>query len=221
MYDDDVDHLFLGDSQAGLEGLLHWSGSQSTKHGGQLKRIAANVISLIRFLISMEEDEYGNLFFERFMRLPLKHLRDINFSKHIIPEGSSGIMSSSARHGNTADACEILSLIVQYHVDENGDPDPVDLLYMCNGNVTCKEYFVQWFQETAREEVGRATTSCTFHVQINLWPYMCMSVLQMLRNIAARSAPKVVKRALQWSEVSMRAVPLQADENEGEIEVSK
>lgn len=45
------------------------------------------------------------------------------------------------------------------------------------------------------------------------------SNIKMLRNIAARSAPKVVKRANQWSEVSLRAVPLQADENEGEIEV--
>lgn len=155
MYDDDVDHLFLGDPQVG-QGLLHWSGSQSTKHGGQLKRIAANVISLIRFLISMEDNDFGNIFFERFMRLPLKSLREINFVKHILPEGSTGIMSSSARLGNTADACEILSLIVQYHVDENGDPDPVDLLYMCNDNAACKDYFVQWFQETAREEVSNS-----------------------------------------------------------------
>lgn len=160
MYDDDVDRLFLGDPETGHAGLLHWSGSQSTKHGGQLKRIAANVISLIRFLISLEPDDYGNLFFERFMRLPLHSLRDINFSKHILPEGGSGIISRSTRQGNAIDACEILSLIVQYHVDEDGDPDPVDLLYMCNDNVACKDYFVQWFQETAREEVRHKRNFC-------------------------------------------------------------
>ena len=153
MYDDDVDRLFLGDSDT-MRGLLYWSGSHSTKHDGQLKRIATNVISLIRFLISLEPNEDGNLFFERFMQYPLQSLREINFAKHITPEGSSGLMSSSSRQGNCADACEILSLIVQYHVDQYGDPDHVDLLFMCGGNVACKEYFLQWFQDTAREEVG-------------------------------------------------------------------
>ena len=47
-----------------------------------------------------------------------------------------------------------------------------------------------------------------------------LCVVQMIRNIAARAAPKVVRRAEQWDEVTLRAVPLQADEQEGGIEVS-
>jgi len=84
IYDDDVDFLFMGtyDGTCGL-GLLHWSGLASGNHSGQLKRICGPAIGLITFLLTTQF-EGDNIFYERFILLPVQGLKLINFVKHIL-----------------------------------------------------------------------------------------------------------------------------------------
>jgi hypothetical protein len=162
MYDDDVDFLLLGNKDQG--GLIRWSGASSTKHDGQLKRIAASVIALLRLLLTLEPDDYGiNIFFDRCMRIPVNSLLDINFSKHIAPDNSSSLMSGSSRSGSADDACEILSLIMQCHVTEDGEPENVDINYLLNDNARSRDLFMAWLQESAREEVTSRSVHLIIH----------------------------------------------------------
>lgn len=150
MYEDVVDTLYLGNEE--YDGLITWCGSSSTKHSGQLKRISADVISLIKYLITLDPDEYGeNVFFDRFIRIPAKNLRELNLSKHITAAGSS--FFSSNRSGNSSDAFEILSIIMEYHCNEDGDLEPVDINYLLHDNVQSLEAFRSWLRHSAAEEV--------------------------------------------------------------------
>lgn len=152
MYEDVVDYLFLGNNE--YNGLLKWCGFGSSNHGGQLKRICSDVISLIKILITLEPDEYGeNIFFDRFMKIPVNNLREMNFSKHISPEGTSNFFSSTSRSGNVNDAFEILSLILEFHVNADDEPEPVDLNYLLQENVQSLESFRAWLRHSAAEEV--------------------------------------------------------------------
>ena len=155
MYDDVIDFLFLGDKE--YLGLLSWCGQSSSKHTGQLKRIASEVISLIKLLVTLEPDEYGeNIFFNRFIKLPIHKLREMNLSKHISnsTEGISNyFLSSSSRNGNINDAFEILSLILEFHVNSDDEPEPVDLNYLLQENVQSLEAFRAWLRHSAAEEV--------------------------------------------------------------------
>jgi hypothetical protein len=153
MYEDVVDLLFLGNQE--LSGLLRWCGSASSKHGGQLKRISADVISLIKFLLTLEPDEFGeNVFFDRFIRLPAVNLREMNLSKHLATVEAS--FFSSSRSGNAIDACEILSIVIQYHVNDDGEPDPLDINFLLHENVQSLEAFRAWLRQSAAEEVSLA-----------------------------------------------------------------
>ena len=57
----------------------------TAKHAGQLKRIAITIISLISFLLSLEttEEDAENIFYDRFIQLPVTELGKINFFRHI------------------------------------------------------------------------------------------------------------------------------------------
>jgi hypothetical protein len=151
MYEDVVDLLYLGSPE--YHGLLYWCGSSSTKHTGQLKRISSDVISLIKFLLTLEPDEYGeNVFFDRFIRIPSNSLREMNLSKHIASVGTSFFASN--RSGNATDAFEILSIIMEYHVNDDGELDPVDINFILSDNVQTLESFRAWLRHSAAEEVG-------------------------------------------------------------------
>ena len=113
MYDDDVEYLFTGGIGAGKlpDGLLYYAGECSSKHAGQLKRIAAPVIELIRWLIKLdmsgdrnsdgaENDNniYDNIFYDQFICLTEEDLQKVSFQKHILLGDASS--SSSARGGS-------------------------------------------------------------------------------------------------------------------------
>ncbi len=117
MYDDDVDYLFKGDHGGFTDddttnyddhgmGLLYWCGVSSSKHDGQLKRIAAPAFALLRFLVTLPynkgrengrgssqrnevhddaDDVPGsnNIFFDRFMQLSQTDLLKVQFVKHL------------------------------------------------------------------------------------------------------------------------------------------
>ena len=55
------------------------------KHAGQLKRIAATAVSLLSFLLTLEttEEDAENIFYERFLQLPVNDLVKVNFYRHI------------------------------------------------------------------------------------------------------------------------------------------
>ena len=131
LYDDDVEYLFSGGTGGGklANGLLYYAGQSSSKHEGQLKRIAAPVIALIKFLISIDLNEekksgngrgeeegnvYDNIFYDQFICLPIEELRKIHFAKHVLGHGD-------ARGGNADDALELLSVVMRDHRDLDGE----------------------------------------------------------------------------------------------------
>ena len=158
MYDDDVDFLYTGNSEHhGIRtmGLLHGCGQQSSKHEGQLKRIAANLLIFLQWLLSIEcAQDVENIFFERFIRLPAGELVQMCLWKHISLDNTRILVGAGQRGGNTEIACEILSILMQYHVNEDGKPDPLDIDYMLNNDNTSKEYFMKWLEHSANKDVS-------------------------------------------------------------------
>ena len=166
--DDDVLYLFAGAGAAEMQGaassvgLLYYAGIDSGKHGGQLKRICAPVIGLIRYLISLppfgrdiESSEY-NMFFEIFVTIPMQELSRINFVKHILGEADRGSLFGSNRSGGANDALEILSILVRDHRTPEGDPDPIDVTQLLGDNKICRDRLNQYMQKTNSEVVTRA-----------------------------------------------------------------
>jgi hypothetical protein len=157
MYDDDVDFLFTGNNEHNnihTNGLLYGCGQQSSKHDGQLKRIAGSLMSFLQWLITLEcEGGIENIFFERFVRLPAAELVQMSLAKHINLDNKSHLTGAGKRGGNTAIACEILSTLIQYHLTEDGDPDPLDVDYMLNNDATAKLQFMKWLGTTADDQV--------------------------------------------------------------------
>lgn len=164
-----MDYLFAGKydlSAPGVgHGLLYYSGLNSAKHGGQLKRICAPVISLIRFLVQFDSDinDEENIFFERFVQLPAEVLIMANFSKHILNDGdslnnkTSKSSSGQSRHGSAEDALELLSIIMTDHraVDEEGSThaDPLSLDIFLRDSKECKDRFSAWLQRSENEKI--------------------------------------------------------------------
>jgi hypothetical protein len=174
---------------------LYWCGASSSKHDGKLKRICAPVISLLHSLIKVQMQPAGedggntNIFYEKFVQIPVADLLLINFAKHIEPitNKSSGpqmtlksatkfaaktaVGSSSAsgstRVGGYDDALHLLKIILTDHRSLDGDPDPVDLLELIPAgeeNRKCREKVEQYMQRTAADMVSRFVrlfVSCT------------------------------------------------------------
>ena len=163
VYDDDVESLFLGSNEWGSNakvGLLHWAGLDSGKHGGQLKRICAPVIALIRWLITFDFGNGAeNIFYERFMHVSTEELAKINFTKHILGEtdgkGAIKIMTGQTRAGGGDDALEILSLLMRDHRTPDGDSDPLDVGLLLGDNKPCRDRLAQYLQRTTAEHVRR------------------------------------------------------------------
>lgn len=158
MYDDDVDFLFTGTNEhhgIRTNGLLSGCGQQSTKHDGQLKRIAGNLMVFLQWLITLEcEGDIENIFFERFIRLPAAELAQMSLSQHIGLDNKSTLSGAGSRGGNTVIACEVLSTLLQYHLTEDGDPDPLDVDYMLHADSASKLHFMTWLENSADEQVS-------------------------------------------------------------------
>ncbi len=145
--------MFLGNEGNDNQGLLYWCGAISEKNDGQLKRICGSVLSVLRTLLTLDfADE--NIFLSVFVTLPIDKISQIHFAKHILPEQASSILSGGKSKSPTADdACEILSILMNSPVNDDSDDSIFDIDQLLNHNTTCKEFFMQWLQRTANEEV--------------------------------------------------------------------
>lgn len=149
-----MDYLFSGAN--GGEGLLYYCGINSGKHGGQLKRICAPCISMLRWIVTMEtDDELGNIYYERFVHQPMSELYKINFEKHITQQPEGGGMSfgggGKSRSGNCEDAFELLMILVNDHRNEDGYDEPVDAYEMLNGNKVAYDMFKKWAAKSGND----------------------------------------------------------------------
>jgi hypothetical protein len=160
-----VDYLFTGplDGPNPKQGLLHYSGLDSGKHEGQLKRIAGPVVGLIRYLVSIDSSEFlaggENVFYERFIQLSMDELVKINFPKHILNDtggvnhNKSKIIPGNSRLGSGDDAMALLSILIRDHRNLEGENDPIDVNYLLRENPLCKEKLQFWLQRSASEQV--------------------------------------------------------------------
>lgn len=161
MYDDDVDMLFLGvtDARDDMDGLLVWAGTMSESHkNSQLKRICGPIVSLMKHLI-LDVDfgqDSNNIFFDRFTRLPIKELKNINFSAHFAQFGT-------ARDKSTLyDLYELITVIVKDHRNSETDTvEPVDVdAILAAPDVApaavnaCKEGYLAWLHRAATAQIG-------------------------------------------------------------------
>jgi hypothetical protein len=157
-----VDFLFTGtiDGNSTL-GLVYWCGADSEKHGGQLKRICGPIIAFLRWLVSFDED---NIFYERFVHLPVDELMKINFPKHILRHNKDGKINISipgqSRSGSVEDAFDLLSIVLADHRSVEGEVDPVDISYLVGGSKLCQDRFEEWLHKSSAEHVSRTLTFC-------------------------------------------------------------
>ncbi len=153
--DDNVDYLYTGFNGKKKEaGLIFYAGVNSGKHGGQLKRICGPIITLIRWLVTFEtDDEFGNIYYERFVHLPVTELLKINFEKHVNKVGTASSGGSQSRLGNCDDAFELLSILSNDHRTPEGEDDPVDVSYLLGGSKICVELFNKWLQKQTSDHV--------------------------------------------------------------------
>jgi hypothetical protein len=181
MYDDDVDFLFTGTNEhhgIRTNGLLYGCGQQSSKHGGQLKRIAGNLMAFLQWLITLEcEGDIENIFFERLIRLPAAELAQMSLSKHISLDNKSTLSGAGQRGGNTVIACEVLSTLMQYHLTEDGDSDPLDVDYMLSNDSAGKRQFMKWLENSADDQVSNS-------LRLNLRPPSQCSFFLLFLNCA-------------------------------------
>ena len=251
MYDDDVDFLFTGVNQhhnvkvrcttLGLlfsflsspcqldriqtKGLLFGCGQQSTKHSGQLKRIAGELMAFLQWLITLEcEGDIENIFFERFIRLPPREYTQMALEKHISLDNSSTFSGAGRRGGNTLIACEVLSTLLQFHITEAGDPDPLDVDKLLNNDMASKAQFMLWLKDSHDEEVS--INNCINMILLTFYTTPKFSnvfssenddmFLQRMNAVVNRPVPVERQKAEifadSWEEVSLHYVPLQADE---------
>jgi len=103
--------VWQGKPEVGLKGLCAWAGMPSEKHSGQLKRTASNAVSLLKWLVTLDDDEpeRESIFYNRFVCLPEAELAKIGFERHAFTG------SDRSRTGNRDDAFELLSIILLDH----------------------------------------------------------------------------------------------------------
>jgi hypothetical protein len=171
-YDDDVEYLFSGGHGNGRmpNGLLYYAGQSSTKHEGQLKRIASTVIELILWLITFDMNSdpndnnndyndnndnddganiYDNIFYDQFICLPIDSLILVHFHKHILNGGASkGSSDAGDRGGNQDAALELISILLRDHRDEDGEYNPINSNIFLNNNQYCKDQLTAYLGKT-------------------------------------------------------------------------
>lgn len=209
-------------------GLLTYCGLDSGKHGGQLKRICAPAIGLLRWLVQMESysDEEENIFFERFVQLPVTELAKINFQKHVLnqSEGGSLLSRGQSRSGSADDAMELLAVLMANHRTVNGEDDPIEVEEILTDRVA-RERFAAWLkQSNSTADGGKdgsqkpATASATATGDVTSSKQL-VAAASATRKTAKRSGKPNPSRPTEWSKVVFAPVPLQEGE-EGVQEVS-
>jgi hypothetical protein len=134
---------------------LHWCGVDSEKHDGQLKRICAPLISLLRWLVTFPDD---TIYFDRFIHLSKEELVKVNFPKHItaadVLPSKTALNISSSRSGSRDDAFELLCVLINDHRSIDDEPDPIDIMFLLKGNQQCQEKFEDWLQRANLDHVS-------------------------------------------------------------------
>lgn len=156
-----VDYLFRGtyDPAKSGSGLIYWSGVESASHDGFLKRICPNVLSLIHALVTSTElstETEGNIFYEHFIRLPETELLKINFSKHIAYSKkilNTAGFSKASLHRERREALELLGILVQNHLNSDGDPEPVNKDQLLKNDAKSKDKLRVWLKKVDAQKV--------------------------------------------------------------------
>ncbi len=131
-----------------VEGLLFWGGVDSDSKKNQLKRICVYVIATIQHLIKIDfgEDSF-NVFFERFIRLPLEDLQKLNFCAHMQ-------LGKRDKNVGIAGVCELISVILRDHRNAETDlAEPIDINELLDGDEDCRSAFLQWLQAASSVDV--------------------------------------------------------------------
>ena len=131
---------------------MHWCGVDSEKHDGQLKRICAPLISLLRWLVTFPDD---TIYYERFIHLSKDELVKVNFPKHILKTEAKGTIniSTNQRSGSSEDAFELLCILINDHRNLEDEVDPIDIMFLLKGSQQCQEKFEEWLQKANLEHV--------------------------------------------------------------------
>jgi hypothetical protein len=157
---ENVDYLFTGcHNGTSGQGLLHWSGAMADNHKGELKRICRPALGLLRWLVTHEsESEEGNMFYARFVALPLEDLRQLNFSTHI----AQGRLKKKKREVQGANENEhifvLITILLADHRTEKGLPR-VDASYFLTDD-ECQRKYYDWNEtsefdaQAGREDKG-------------------------------------------------------------------
>lgn len=191
--------LIDGNSKNG-PGLLHYCGLNSGKHSGQLKRICAPAISLIRWLISFQDFIGENIFYERFIVLTLDDYKKINFEKHILNQNGKELQFKSnadkirskttTRDGSGEDAFILLKVILNDHRNsDSGEAEPIPLSSLIQEKA-CLDKLDQLFKKFSANEVTKTIQ------QQSKRPKTSMK----------NNRPKV------WSDIVFKPVPIQEGE---------
>ena len=140
--------LYKGlDDKDDTDGLLYWSGVESDSHKNQLKRICGPVVSMIKVLINIDFGDADNIFLERFIRLPLDDLLQMNYCAHILA-------SQKDKNPQASDIFQLISLLLRDHRNSSTDlPEPLEVDALLEGNETCQEIFLRWLHVAASSEV--------------------------------------------------------------------
>ncbi len=100
------------------------------------------------------DEEFGNIYYERFVHLPMTELSKVNFEIHINAVGSGdGKFGNQSRMGNCDDAMQLLSILNNDHRNPEGEDDPIDLKALLHGNGACLEHFNKWLQKQTADHV--------------------------------------------------------------------
>jgi hypothetical protein len=115
-------------------------------------------MSLLAWLVNLgidpahpdSDDRDDNIFYDRYIRLPVAELVKSNFVKHL--EGDS--RHKSSRDGSIDDAYALLAIINKDHRDLDGENEPIDIAEdLLDGDDDCSDQFSEWLQKTSAEHV--------------------------------------------------------------------
>eukprot|EP01038_Epipyxis_sp_PR26KG_P007822 gene7822-10624_t len=206
--DDSIDFLYSGliDGRGHGMGLIYWSGVDSEKNNGQLKRICGPILNLMKWLITLPPvDEYGNIYYERFVHIPLSELMKMNFVKHIIRpqekkmKSANLLISGQSKSSSSEDAFQIIFILVNDHRNMDDEDELVDASFLLNNNKECINLFNVWVQKQTSD-----------HVNNTLAQYKGNKA-KALQNEA---------RASTWVDLKFKAIPLQEGED-GVVEINE
>eukprot|EP01041_Mallomonas_annulata_P007200 gene7200-14681_t len=157
LYDDDVDMLFVGSGDS--YGLLYWCGAKSSKGTeGILKRVCGPAMALLTWLLSLGSNS-DNIYYDRFMALPISEILKINFVAHILSDNFNNIIKSVQIKSTSSDDCyEIISLLVRNYkvLNSNEKSNRLDINILLENNTVCRQKYMQWLQQSAAQEITTA-----------------------------------------------------------------